>query len=159
MNHPRPLSTIVNRHGAPTEVLDEKMLNELSTSAPLNRTWSEPFAKNSGAKLPRKESRLSQVSERSEKRRLSKKEKKFQLSKDDGCYSELNPIDPHDAKKEFGDTLKLNPVGPAFLSAAATAGVKNGTESGSGDDHVTTVHNVVDGKGALNYIIVHVQCI
>ena len=48
--------------------------------------------------------------------RLSKKEKKFQLAKDDGRYTELRPIDPQVARKEYGESLRLNPVGPAFAS-------------------------------------------
>ena len=91
------------------------------------------------------------ISERSETRRLSKKEKKFQLSKDDGSYAELKPVDPHDARKEFGNTLKLNPVGPAFQAAAAAAvgqgGAKQGAGLGGDGDHVTTAHNVVESEG------------
>ena len=45
-------------------------------------------------------------------RKLSKKEKRYLLSKDDGRYAELNPINPHEAKKEFGKSLRLNPVLP-----------------------------------------------
>ena len=118
----------------------------MEATAPLHRTWSETDA----AKLPGKVARLSNISERSEGRRLSKKEKKFQLSKDDGSYSELKPIDPHHAKKEFGDTLKLNPVGPAFQSAAGVAaqeGAENGVGPKTRSDHVTTAHNVVDIEG------------
>ena len=51
---------------------------------------------------------------RTDNKRLSKKDKKFQLSKDTGAYAELSPINPVEAQKEFGNTLKLNPVGPAF---------------------------------------------
>ncbi len=51
---------------------------------------------------------------RIDKKRLSKKDKIFQLSKDTGAYAELSPINPMEAKKEFGNNLKLNPVGPAF---------------------------------------------
>lgn len=117
---------------------------------PLNRTWSEPNPKVSVNKLPGNKNRLSNINEPTVKRRLSKKEKKFQLSKDDGSYSELNPIDPHDAKKQFGDTLKLNPVGPAFQSgtgAAAQEVAENEMMSEAGCDHVTTAHNVVDPEG------------
>ena len=53
-------------------------------------------------------------------KRMSNKEKRFQLRKDDGSYSELKPISPHDAQRQFGDSLRLNPVGPAF-GAQATA--------------------------------------
>ena len=45
-------------------------------------------------------------------RKMSKKEKRFHLLKDDGRYTELNPISPHDAQKEFGESLRLNPVHP-----------------------------------------------
>ena len=48
-------------------------------------------------------------------RKLSKKEKRFQLSRDDGAYCELSNIDPITAKSEFGVNLRLNPVGPAFV--------------------------------------------
>ena len=119
---------------------------------------SQVMTGDSDAKLPGKGARLSQIiiGDRSEKRRLSKKEKKFQLSKDDGSYAELKPVDPHDAKKEFGDTLKLNPVGPAFLVAAAAA-----TQSDAGQeaeqknegDHVTTAHNVVDSEGKCSHTV------
>lgn len=51
-------------------------------------------------------------------RKLSKKEKRFHLARDDGKYAELNPISPLEAKREYGDTLKLNPVGPAFVGVA-----------------------------------------
>jgi hypothetical protein len=127
----------------------------------LSRTWSEPYAKDSAAKLPGKGNRLSQLSERSETRRLSKKEKKFQLSKDDGSYAELKPVNPHDAKKEFGNTLKLNPVGPAFQQAAASAVGQGGAEQGAGlgggdGDHVTTAHNVVESEGNIK-ILVHIH--
>ena len=54
------------------------------------------------------------IGKRAEGKKLSKKEKKFQLSRDDGKYAELNPINPHEAQKEFGNTLRLNPVGSAF---------------------------------------------
>ena len=92
---------------------------------------------------------MSAIVERSNSRRLSKKEKKFHLSKDDGSYSELKPINPHEAKKEFGDTLKLNPVGPAFQSAAAT---QSGAEPASNDDDVTIAHNVVNGEGKSGWL-------
>ena len=57
---------------------------------------------------------------RSGSKRMSKKEKKFHLSKDDGRYAELNPINPHEAKREYGDTMRLNPVGPAFGGVASS---------------------------------------
>lgn len=150
MDQPRPSSTCVT---APVQryhsgIFEMSMTTE--ATAPLNRTSSEPSSmgvhNHSAAKLPGKEARLSRISERSEKRRLSKKEKKFQLSKDDGSYSELKPINPHEARKEFGDTLKLNPVGPAFQAAATVEGgaVK---EAGNDSDHVTTAHNVVASEG------------
>lgn len=60
-----------------------------------------------------------EVGQRSEPKKMSKKEKKFHLSKDDGRYAELNPINPHQAKKEFGNTLRLNPVGPSFGGVAS----------------------------------------
>ena len=63
--------------------------------------------------------RMSRVVQRGESKRLSKKEKRFQLSKDDGQYAELNPINPHQAQKEFGGKLRLNPVGPAFGGVAS----------------------------------------
>ena len=47
-------------------------------------------------------------------KRMSSKEKRFQLQKDDGSYSELQPISPLEAKRQFGESLRLNPVGPAF---------------------------------------------
>ena len=148
-DQPRPLSTVAPGQARHSEIFDMSLSTEVDSSVHLNRTWSEPNAKKNTANLPGKEARLSQISERSEKRRLSKKEKKFQLSKDDGSYSELKPINPHEAKKEFGDTLKLNPVGPAFQSAATA--VQGGAETeaglGSEEDRVTTVHNVVDRQG------------
>ena len=52
--------------------------------------------------------------------RMSRKEKRFQLQKDDGSYSELKPINPQDAKKEYGENLRLNPVGPAFAQPSST---------------------------------------
>ena len=52
------------------------------------------------------------IAERAERKRMSKKEKIFQLSKDDGSYAELKPINPHEAQKEFGNTLKLKSVVP-----------------------------------------------
>lgn len=55
---------------------------------------------------------------RADNKRLSKKDKRFQLSKDTGAYAELSPINPVEAQKEFGATLKLNPVGPAFGTKA-----------------------------------------
>ena len=77
-------------------------------------------------------SRLSVASRsRGDNKRLSKKDKIFQLSKDTGAYAELSPINPVDAKKEFGDTLKLNPVGPAF--------------GGIDESQVVTTHNTEPG--------------
>ena len=43
-------------------------------------------------------------------RKMTKREKKFALARDRGQYSELNPISPHEAKKEFGESLHLKPV-------------------------------------------------
>ena len=152
VDQPRPLSTVAPGH---SEVSSSTIVDH-----PLNRTWSEPNPKNSINKPPGNETRLSSIHERAEKRRLSKKEKKFQLSKDDGSYSELKPIDPHDAKKQFGDTLKLNPVGPAFQSGACAAvqGVTNDemmSEETSG--HVTTAHNVVDPEGTYTCVCAHAK--
>ncbi len=151
MNQPRPLSTFIpssDQQQRQQSAIFNKESAELAE--PLNRTWSEPYAKDSATKLPGKGARVSQIiSDRSEKRRLSKKEKKFQLSKDDGSYAELKPVDPHDARKEFGNTLKLNPVGPAFQAAAAAVG-HGGAELGDDDDHVTTAHNVVESEGNLH---------
>ena len=65
-------------------------------------------------------------------KRMSKKEKRFQLSKDDGAYSELTEINPHQAKKEFGQTLRLNPVGPAFPAQ---------TDQSDLSQSITTSHN------------------
>ena len=49
-------------------------------------------------------------------------------------YAELNPINPLEAKKEFGEKLRLNPVGPAFGGVAtATAASEEG--------RVITSHN------------------
>ena len=45
-------------------------------------------------------------------RKMTKKEKKFVLSRDKGQYSELNPISPHEARQEFGDSLHLKQVEP-----------------------------------------------
>lgn len=59
------------------------------------------------------------IAKRTDAKKMSKKEKKFHLSKDDGKYAELNPINPHEAKLEYGDTLRLNPVGPAFGGVAS----------------------------------------
>ena len=162
VNQPRPLSTLVSSSSSSSghqQQRQQSAIFDLSISAEvagsLSRTWSEPYAKDSAAKLPGKGNRLSQLSQRSETRRLSKKEKKFQLSKDDGSYAELKPVDPHDAKKEFGNTLKLNPVGPAFQQAAASTAVSHqgGAEQGAGlggdGDHVTTAHNVVESEGNI----------
>ena len=151
VNQPRPLSTLVpsssHQHRQQSAIFESRMSADFTEQ--LSRTWSEPYAKDPAAKLPGKGSRVSQISERSEKRRLSKKEKKFHLSKDDGSYSELKPINPHEAKKEFGNTLKLNPVGPAFQAAAAGVGGGAGQGVGLGgeEEHVTTAHNVVDSEG------------
>lgn len=57
-------------------------------------------------------------------KKMSKKEKRFHLSKDDGRYSELNPISPHEAKREFGESLRLKPVDPMLV------GVASGSEDG-----------------------------
>ena len=46
---------------------------------------------------------------------MTKKEKRFQLSRDDGAYCELSTIDPLAAQEEFGGNLRLNPVGPSFV--------------------------------------------
>ena len=159
MKQQRPLSTIVPSSGH--QQRQQSAFFETPISAelaePLNRTWSEPYPKDSAAKLPGKGTRVSQLSERSGTRRLSKKEKKFQLSKDDGSYAELKPVDPHDARKEFGNTLKLNPVGPAFQAAAAAIG-QGGAEQGAGlggdGDHVTTAHNVVESEGNISFTYV-----
>lgn len=162
---PRPLSTLVSSSSSSghhqqrqqSAIFDSSISAEVAES--LSRTWSEPYAKDSAAKLPGKGNRLSQLSQRSETRRLSKKEKKFQLSKDDGSYAELKPVNPHDAKKEFGNTLKLNPVGPAFQQAAAAStavGHQGGAEQGAGlsgdGDHVTTAHNVVESEGNIEML-------
>lgn len=158
VNQPRPLSTLVpsssgHQQRQQSAIFESPISAELA--GPLSRTWSEPYAIDSAVKLPGKGNRLSQLSERSETRRLSKKEKKFQLSKDDGSYAELKPVDPHAAKKEFGNTLKLNPVGPAFQQAAASSaiGPQGGAEKGLGfggdGDHVTTAHNVVESEGNI----------
>ena len=159
-NQPRPLSTLVQ--SSDQQQRQRSVIFDMSTSAelaePLNRTWSEPYAKDSATKLPGKGARVSQlISERSERRRLSKKEKKFQLSKDDGSYAELKPVDPHDARKEFGNTLKLNPVGPAFQAAAAAVG-QGGAELGDDGDHVTTAHNVVESKGNIQNMYTDIIC-
>ena len=69
---------------------------------------------------------------RQSQKRMSNKEKRFQLRKDDGSYSELKPISPHDAQRQFGDSLRLNPVGPAFESQAT-----------ANDPETVTVHNTV----------------
>lgn len=60
------------------------------------------------------------LAKRSDPNKMSKKEKKFHLSKDDGRYAELNPISPHEAKMEFGETLRLNPVGPELGGVASS---------------------------------------
>ncbi len=67
---------------------------------------------------------------RGDNKRLSRKDKKFQLSKDTGAYAELSPINPVEAQKEFGGNLKLNPVGPAFGTRAE-------------DGQTVTAHNSV----------------
>ena len=72
-------------------------------------------------------------------KRMSNKEKRFQLRKDDGSYSELKPISPHDAQRQFGDSLRLNPVGPAF-EAQATAN----------DPETVTAHNAVPNKSSVS---------
>lgn len=83
------------------------------------------------------------IGKRSEGKKLSKKEKKFQLSKDDGKYAELNPINPHDAQKEFGNTLRLNPVGPAFGGMASLE-----------ESQVITTHNTsVPGPQGGEYVL------
>ena len=53
--------------------------------------------------------------------RLSKKEKRFLLSRDDGKYAELNPINPHQAKKEFGDKLLLRPASTMVVDGGASS--------------------------------------
>ena len=67
-------------------------------------------------------------------KKLSKKEKRFQLSKDDGAYCELSTIDPLAAKSEFGDNLRLNPIGPAFVRGSSES-----SKQGSSD--TVTMHN------------------
>ena len=71
-------------------------------------------------------------------KKLSKKEKRFQLSKDDGAYCELSTIDPLAVQSEFGENLRLNPVGPAFVTGASSSPSKR--LSGS----VVTAHNSPD---------------
>ena len=51
-------------------------------------------------------------------KKLSKKEKRFQLSKDDGAYCELSTIDPVTAvQSDSAGNVRLNPIGPAFLAS------------------------------------------
>ena len=72
-------------------------------------------------------------------KRMSNKEKRFQLRKDDGSYSELKPISPHDAQRQFGDSLRLNPVGPAF-----------GAQATANNPETVTVHNAVPNKSSAS---------
>ena len=54
-------------------------------------------------------------------KKLSKKEKRFQLSHDTGAYCELSTIDPIvAAKSDLGKNLRLNPIGPAFVSSGVS---------------------------------------
>ncbi len=77
------------------------------------------------------------------KNRLSKKEKRFQLQKDDGKYAELCPINPQEAKKEFGESLRLNPVGPAFSQVPGpSSGGEGGASNSERGSLVLTAHNV-----------------
>lgn len=51
-------------------------------------------------------------------KKLSKKEKRFQLSRDDGAYCELSSIDPVTAvRSDSSGNVRLNPIGPAFLAS------------------------------------------
>ena len=68
-------------------------------------------------------------------KKLSRKEKKFQLSRDDGAYCELSAVDPVTAvQSDAAGNVRLNPIGPAFL-----ASFPGQPQSPSGA--VTTAHN------------------
>lgn len=85
---------------------------EMSTSCSQASSSTEVTSEPSETAFP--------IGKREEVKKMSKKEKRFQLSKDDGKYLELNPINPLQAKKEFGNTLRLNPVGPNFGGVASS---------------------------------------
>ncbi len=77
------------------------------------------------------------------KNRLSKKQKRFQLQKDDGKYAELCPIDPQDAKKDYGESLRLNPVGPTFSQVPGPSlGGAGHLNVSKRDSEIITTHNI-----------------
>ena len=123
----------------PKPVITESPNTDPSTAepckSPLTSEPSEPVTPD-----PDSSKRASHLVKRDGSKRLSKKEKRFQLSKDDGKYAELNPINPHDAKKEFGEKLRLNPVGPAFGSVASAGGTLE-------EGQVITSHNTSSVPG------------
>ncbi len=119
----------------PTDQLRQRKSGELA---------SEPVSSRSSTCSPR----LSGNSESSSKpaeatsgeegplvRKMTKKEKRFALSKDRGQYSELNPISPHEAKKEFGESLHLkpveSPVGYVAVGGAVGGAAADGTSLSS----------------------------
>lgn len=105
------------------------------------------------------------IAMRTESRKLSKREKKFQLSRDDGKYAELNPINPHEARKEYGDTLRLNPVGPAFGGVASLEEgqviTSHNTSSIPGSEgskcNPYTAHNKCPHTVVMQYVILKVN--
>ncbi len=109
-----------------------------TTTSPLTYEPHDPVIPD-----PDGSKRASRAVRRDGSQRLSKKEKRFQLSKDDGRYAELNPINPHEAKKEFGEKLRLNPVGPAFGGGVASPATTAEEEKG----RVITSHNTSSVPG------------
>jgi len=83
-------------------------------AAPSFRTssGSVPSPGASGGEGSSRSSEAKSEEEGTMARKMTKREKKFVLSKDKGQYSELNPISPHEARQEFGDSLHLKQVEP-----------------------------------------------
>lgn len=108
--------------------------SDLVTSDPANPSPSDSTIPSASAPVPTIPNPVTSspaqgghlIASRSEGKKMSRKEKKFHLSKDDGKYAELNPINPLEARKEYGDTLRLNPVGPAV---GGVASLQEGTTS------------------------------
>ena len=100
-------------------------------------------------------------------KKLSKKEKRFQLSRDDGAYCELSTIDPVTAvQSDSAGNVRLNPIGPTFLAsfpgqpgspgavttshngpAPSVAGQPNNGEDFLGSYYVLEVGNFKEGEG------------
>lgn len=125
LNHtPTPSAGGVNQpqESPPPQSGDPCHGNQKDLQASLEEPWPTSLSEKS---LPAK------------MKKLSKKEKRFQLSRDDGAYCELSTIDPLAAQSEFGDNLRLNPVGPAFATGPSAS-----SKPVSGD--AVTTHNCPD---------------